>query len=105
MSGQGWAVARLDDVETHVLPGGARRSGIREHLDIRSFGITPPEDWITVDEALAAELRDRLDKLGYEGELDKTFNDWAGTENLEERVDGLERIDPVVLGALRKQSG
>jgi mannose-6-phosphate isomerase-like protein (cupin superfamily) len=39
MSGQGWAVARLDDVEAHVLPGGARRSGIREHLDIQSFGI------------------------------------------------------------------
>ena len=30
--------------------------------------------------------------------------DWAGTENLEERVDGIERIDPVVLEALRKKS-
>ena len=26
---------------------------------------------------------------------------WAGTENLEERVDGVERIDPVVLSELR----
>jgi hypothetical protein len=26
---------------------------------------------------------------------------WAGNENLEERVDGVERIDPVVLAALR----
>ncbi|HEX9379720.1 MAG TPA: DUF1028 domain-containing protein [Gaiellaceae bacterium] len=69
------------------------------------FGITPPEDWLTVDEELSAELRDRLGKLGYDGELDRAFNDWAGTENLEERVDGVERIDPVVLGALRKQSG
>ena len=43
-------------------------------------------------------------RLGYDGELDRAFNDWAGTENLEERVDGVERIDPVVLGALRKQS-
>jgi uncharacterized Ntn-hydrolase superfamily protein len=69
------------------------------------FGVTPPEDWVTVDEILTAELRDRLTRLGYDGELGRAFNDWAGTENLEERVDGLERIDPVVLGALRKQSG
>jgi uncharacterized Ntn-hydrolase superfamily protein len=68
------------------------------------FGVTPPEDWIPVDQALAAELRDRLTKLGYEGELGKAFNDWAGTENLEERVEGIERVDPVVLAALRKQS-
>jgi len=27
--------------------------------------------------------------------------DWAGTENLEERIDGVERIDPVVLAELR----
>jgi uncharacterized Ntn-hydrolase superfamily protein len=69
------------------------------------FGITPLEDWVTVDEALAGELRERLGTLGYDGDLGQAFNDWAGTENLEERVDGLERIDPVVLGALRKQSG
>ena len=69
------------------------------------FGITPPEDWVAVDEGLASELRERLGTLGYDGELGKAFNDWAGTANLEERVDGLERIDPVVLGALRKQSG
>ena len=69
------------------------------------FGITPPEDWVAVDEGLASELRERLGTLGYDGELGKAFNDWAGTANLEERVDGLERIDPVVLGALRQQSG
>jgi uncharacterized Ntn-hydrolase superfamily protein len=69
------------------------------------FGSTPPEDWITVDQTLGTELRERLAKLGYDAELSRAFNDWAGTENLEERVDGLERIDPVVLGALRKQSG
>ena len=68
------------------------------------FGVTPPEDWVTVDRALGAELRDRLARLGYDAELAKAFSDWAGTENLEERVDGIERIDPVVLGALRKQS-
>ena len=37
-----------------------------------------------------------------EGELEKAFADWAGTENLEERVDGVDRVDPIVLAALRK---
>ena len=32
------------------------------------------------------------------------FNAWAGKENLEERVDGVERIDPVVLEELRRQT-
>jgi uncharacterized Ntn-hydrolase superfamily protein len=91
---------RIDDHELPVVEL-RRLYGLHNEL----FGITPPENWLTVDEALAAELRDRLGKLGYDGELDRAFNDWAGTENLEERVDGVERIDPVVLGALRKQSG
>src|SRR5256886_6765346 len=68
------------------------------------FGVTPAEDWINVDEALAGELRDRLGKLGFEGELGPAFDSWAGNANLEERVDGVECIDPVVLAALRKQS-
>jgi uncharacterized Ntn-hydrolase superfamily protein len=60
------------------------------------FGKTPRERWVPVDEALRAELRDRLDALGYE-----RLEDWAGVENLEERVDGEEAIDPVVLERLR----
>jgi uncharacterized Ntn-hydrolase superfamily protein len=90
---------RVDD---HELPIVELQRLYELHNEL--FGITPPEDWLAVDEALSAELRDRLGKLGYDGELDRAFNDWAGTENLEERVDGVERIDPVVLGALRKQS-
>jgi uncharacterized Ntn-hydrolase superfamily protein len=68
------------------------------------FGKTPPEDWLDVDNALAAELRERLARLGYEGDLGEAFSNWAGTENLEERVDGVERVDPVVLEELRRQS-
>jgi uncharacterized Ntn-hydrolase superfamily protein len=74
------------------------------HLHSQLFGVTPGEDWLKVDDTLAAELRERLAKLGYDGELERTFPDWAGTENLEERVAGVSRIDPVVLEALRKQS-
>jgi len=56
-----------------------------------------------VDEQIALELRERLDRLGYRGEdLECTFPDWAGTENLEERVKGIDRIDPVVLAELRR---
>jgi uncharacterized Ntn-hydrolase superfamily protein len=67
------------------------------------FGETPEEEWLDVDEQLALELRERLDELGYEQEdLEQAFLTWAGTENLEERVRGIDRVDPVVLGELRK---
>ena len=66
------------------------------------FGSTPDEDWLTVDERLAGELRERLAALGFRYEsLGDALEAWAGTENFEERVNGAERIDPVVLGQLR----
>jgi uncharacterized Ntn-hydrolase superfamily protein len=76
---------------------------LRRIFDIheRLFGKTPARDWIDVDGDLATELTGRLAKLGYEGELADALRRWAGNENLEERVDGAERIDPVVLEALR----
>ena len=68
------------------------------------FGTTPRAEWLEVDEALQRELR-ALTRLGYDqGSLADAFEAWAGTENLEERVDGVERIDPVVLAELRKRS-
>ena len=66
------------------------------------FGRTPDEDWLPVDTELAGELRERLGALGFRHErLGDALEAWAGTENFEERVDGAERIDPVVLGELR----
>lgn len=65
------------------------------------FGQTPDAEWLDVDDALAAELRGRLEALGYAGELPAALAAWAGTENLEERVRGADRIDPVVLAELR----
>jgi uncharacterized Ntn-hydrolase superfamily protein len=67
------------------------------------FGKTPRERWIDVDDELRAELADRLGRLGYTGELEHALGDWSGTENLEERVDGVRQIDPVVLAELRKR--
>ena len=66
------------------------------------FGETPREEWLPVDEELDAELRERLARLGFDGD-DALFR-WAGEENLEERVDGVDAIDPVVLEELRRQS-
>jgi uncharacterized Ntn-hydrolase superfamily protein len=67
------------------------------------FGSTPDELWIATDPELEAELRDRLDRLGYRsGDLAADLDTWAGVENLEERVRGVERLDPVVLAELRK---
>jgi uncharacterized Ntn-hydrolase superfamily protein len=68
------------------------------------FGETPRRGWVEVDDELRAELEQRLGKLGYTGELRAAFERWAGHENLEERVDGVERVDPVVLGHLRELS-
>ncbi len=51
-----------------------------------------------------AELRERLARLGYEGELAEALFHWGGRENLEERIDGAGSIDPVVLEELRRQS-
>jgi uncharacterized Ntn-hydrolase superfamily protein len=66
------------------------------------FGVTSEEEWLDVDEQLALELRERLDALGYSASLEQAFLEWAGTENLEERVNGVDRIDPIVLAELRK---
>jgi uncharacterized Ntn-hydrolase superfamily protein len=75
-----------------------RLYGIHQTL----FGRTPREQWVDVDGGLTAEIRERLAALGYDGELADAFRRWSGNANLEERVDGVERIDPVVLEALRE---
>jgi hypothetical protein len=48
-------------------------------------------------------VSDRLAALGYTGDLEEALGAWSGTENLEERVDGVEQLDPVVLEELRKR--
>jgi len=68
------------------------------------FGKTPRERWVEVDAELRSELEDRLARLGYTGDLGDAYARWAGNENLEERVDGIEAVDPVVLGHLRALS-
>jgi uncharacterized Ntn-hydrolase superfamily protein len=87
-------------VEDHERPLEELRRLYRLHDAL--FGETPREEWLTVDNRLAQELRERLSRLGYDGELDDALNRWAGNVNLEERVEGVEQIDPVVLEELRE---
>ncbi len=68
------------------------------------FERTPEGQWLDVDSVLAAEIRHRLDRLGYAGaDLGQDLERWAGIENLEERVRGIQRVDPVVLDELRRR--
>jgi uncharacterized Ntn-hydrolase superfamily protein len=85
---------RVDDGE-RPLAELRRLFGIHREL----FGQTPRSGWIEVDDGLRKEIADRLAVLGYE-----RLEDWAGAENLEERVDGEGAIDPFVLSRLRERS-
>ncbi len=95
--------ARLSDtlvdlrVDDHPLPLAELRRlyGMHDLL----FGSTPREEWLPLEGALADEIRERLGRLGH-----ATLDSWAGVANLEERVDGEDAIDPVVLAALRGES-
>jgi uncharacterized Ntn-hydrolase superfamily protein len=84
---------RVDD---HEMPVEELRRLFGLHH--RLFGETPRAEWLTVDDELRAELGERLASLGYE-----RLEDWAGDANLEERVDGENEIDPVVLDELRRR--
>jgi len=86
---------RVDDHE-RPLEELRRLFGIHQQL----FGKTPRSQWIEVDDGLRKEIEDRLALLGFE-----RLEDWAGVENLEERVDGEDAIDPFVLEQLRNRSG
>ena len=66
-------------------------------LHFRLFGLSPRKDWLPLEGELRAEVDERLARLGYD-----SLDAWAGVENLEERVDGGDSIDPVVLEALRE---
>jgi len=85
---------RVDD-HRRPLDELRRLFGLHDEL----FGRTPRARWVEVDDALRAEIAKRLGALGYE-----RLEEWAGIENLEERVDGEDSVDPVVLERLRARS-
>jgi len=66
------------------------------------FGRTP-EDQLIPLEQVQAELAELLGSVGHPGPIERGLREWAGMENLEERLhDG--RVDPVVLRALRDRA-
>jgi uncharacterized Ntn-hydrolase superfamily protein len=85
---------RVDDHERPIQEL-RRIYGIHRRL----FEVSPREDWLPLEGELRTEVEERLGRLGYH-----SLDDWAGVENLEERVDGADEIDPVVLEALREVS-
>jgi uncharacterized Ntn-hydrolase superfamily protein len=95
--------ARLSDVlvdlrvDDHPDPLVELRRIYRLHDAL--FGTTPRNQWVPVDEALRAELDERLRRVGH-----PDLASWAGVANLEERVDGEDAIDPVVLDRLREST-
>jgi len=88
---------RVDDDSDPVVTI-ERLMGVHELL----FTKADPATMLELSGDLAAEVRDRLARLGHTADtLDAALASWAGVENLEERlVPG--RIDPLVLEALRR---
>jgi uncharacterized Ntn-hydrolase superfamily protein len=85
---------RVDD---HPRPLEELRRLFAIHQEL--FGSTPRDRWIEVDDGLRKEIANRLAVLGYEH-----LEEWAGVENLEERVEGDDFVDPFVLERLRERS-
>lgn len=90
---------RVDD---HAAPVTELTRLLRLHA--RYFTRADPEAALPLTGALADEVRARLAQLGHVARpagLDEALTDWAGVENLEERLlPG--RVDPLVLEALRE---
>jgi uncharacterized Ntn-hydrolase superfamily protein len=100
--GYGGRSDRLVDlrVDEHAAPITELERIYKVHRTL--FGTTPRAHWLPVDDALRGEVEQRLGALGYRaGTVAEAFTTWADIENLEERVDGFEQIDPVVLDELR----
>ncbi len=83
---------RVDDHERPI-------EELRRIYDLhrRLFDVSPRDDWLPLEGELRAEVEGRLAQLGHD-----SLAAWADVENLEERVDGTDAIDPVVLQALRE---
>jgi uncharacterized Ntn-hydrolase superfamily protein len=85
---------RVDDHEQPV-PELIRIHGIHELL----FGKTPADEFLPLKGSVAEDVSRHLKLLGYD-----RLEDWAGVENLEERLDPSgQSIDPKVLELLREK--
>jgi uncharacterized Ntn-hydrolase superfamily protein len=86
---------RVDD-HADPVPELIRIYGIHDLL----FGKTPPDEFLPLKGAVADEVQRHVELLGF-----GSLADWAGVENLEERLDPSgESIDPKVLEVLREKT-
>jgi uncharacterized Ntn-hydrolase superfamily protein len=107
-----------------VTPGGGYGGGSDVQVDLRVddhatpipelarlldlhdlyFGQVDPSSALPLEGDLATEVRAKLAALGHDdGDLDRALADWAGVENLEERMLA-GRIDPIALEMLRRST-
>lgn len=95
-------------VDNHGDPAGE----LRRLLDLHRMYFPRPEDldFVAIDDALAAEIREALRAgapargSGYDDELRTAFFEWIGMENLEERWSDEPKVDRVVLQRLRDRA-
>src|SRR5438094_254365 len=62
---------RVDDHEAPIVE-------LTRLYDIHSllFGKTPADDWLPLDDTLRAEMHERLQRLGYDGDLGDALRSW-----------------------------
>jgi uncharacterized Ntn-hydrolase superfamily protein len=81
-------------------------------LDLHDLFFTKPnaEDLLDMTPEIAAEMSQHLTVLGHPpqgedlGSIERALWDWAGVENLEERVPQEAKVDPIVLQVLRDKA-
>lgn len=70
-------------------------------LHVLHFGETPAAQWVPASAELVERVRGRLAQLGFDGpDLCGALEEWAGYENVEARLHGVEVFDPVLLDHL-----
>ena len=99
-AGYGGATDQLVDLRVDDHPDPVPELGRLLAIQELLFGTTPEDEWVPIDAALATRIRAALGVAGdggWDAELEAALKDWVGSENLEERWYGGDRIDPVVL--------
>ena len=99
-AGYGGATDQLVDLRVDDHPDPVPELGRLLAIQELLFGTTPEDEWVPIDAALATRIRAALGDGGdggWDAELEAALKEWVGSENLEERWYGGDRIDPVVL--------
>jgi uncharacterized Ntn-hydrolase superfamily protein len=102
-------------IDLRVDDHGAPVYELERLLGLHRFYLTPPrpEDLVPIDAAIARELQEILQSVGYyAGPISGVYDEathaalasYGGVENLEERLVARDKIDPLVLDFLRAKA-